>query len=90
MGFTSLTGKNIGACIYVHPQTMNKDWAWYIFNTPELPFYYFSPAYLFYKKCELKKAESLNLKYRIQAISGNVSRKSLQNEYQLYIKSKNK
>ena len=86
MGFTSLTGKKIGACINVHPQTINKNWAWYIFNTPEEPFYYISPAYLFYKKYELKKDEILNLKYRIEAISGNVSEKDLQKKYQLYIK----
>ena len=88
MGFTGLDGKQAGSQIMVSPDSQREGAAWYTISTEDFPFYYFSPAHLYYKPLELKKGEQIELKYRIDHISGVTNLKKLEQSYQLY-KQKN-
>jgi hypothetical protein len=85
MGFTGIDGSRVGSQIMVPPSSCRDGWAWYSANNEQLPFYYFSPAYLFYKPLVLKKGEQINLNYRILHLSGETGKQDLTNEYQKYI-----
>lgn len=85
MGFTGLDGKQVGSQIMIAPETRRDGAAWYSVNTPELPFYYFSPAYLYYKPLVLEKGEELHLKYRICHYGDEVSEEVLGNQYQKFL-----
>ena len=49
-----------------------------------MPFYYFSPAHLYYKPLELKKGEQIELKYRIDHISGVTNQEELEHTFKKY------
>ena len=87
MGFTGFDGNRLGSQIMVCPNTMREEAAWYITNN-ELPFYYFSPAYLFYKPKVLLKGEELSLQYRINHFRGETQKTKLEDKYQNYKKEK--
>ena len=85
MGFRGLDGKQVGSVIMVSEDTKREGESWYSVNDPELPFYYFSPAYLYLKPQLLTKGERIHLKYRIIHLEGNVTGKMLNNKYKHYI-----
>ncbi|HSH18960.1 MAG TPA: DUF6807 family protein, partial [Draconibacterium sp.] len=89
MGFTGLDGNKVGTQIIISPQSHREEAAWYIANTDELPFYYFSPAYLFNEKHLLLKGEKLKLNYRINHFAGSVKLSKLEDEFQKYEKNQN-
>ncbi len=84
MGFTGLDGKQAGSQIIVSPDTQREGAAWYTISTEDLPFYYFSPAHLYYKPMELKKGEQIELKYRIDHISGVTNQEKLEHTFKKY------
>ena len=84
MGFTGLDGKQVGTVIMISKDTKGQGEAWYSVNTPGIPFYYFGPAYVYLKPKILTMGESINLKYRILHIEGNVNNNILNNEYKSY------
>jgi len=84
MGFTGLDGKQAGSQIMVSPDSQREGAAWYTISTEDLPFYYFSPAHLYYKPLLLKKGEELVLKYRIDHISGLTSQEKLEHTFKKY------
>jgi len=86
MGFRGLDGKQVGSVIMIYEDTKRDGEAWYSVNDPEIPFYYFSPAYLYLKPQLLTKGEHIHLKYRLIHLEGNVTREMLNNEYLHYIK----
>ena len=89
MGFTGLDGKQIGSQIIVHPSSKRKEAAWYVTDKADLPFYYYSPAYLFNKSLVLLKGEKLVLNYRINHFAGDADKSKLQKEYKRYISKQN-
>lgn len=84
MGFTGQNGNRLGSQIMVSPDSQREGAAWYTISTEDLPFYYFSPAYLYYKPLVLKKGEELELKYRIDHISGVTSQEKLEHRFKTY------
>jgi hypothetical protein len=84
MGFTGLDGNKVGSQIIIAPNSHVKGEAWYSVNTNDLPFYYFSPAILYYKPMLLLKGETLVLNYRISHFQGKVSQTELEKEFQDY------
>ena len=68
----------------VSPDSQREGAAWYTISTEDMPFYYFSPAYLYYKPLELKKGEQIELKYRIDHISGVTNQKKLEHTFKKY------
>ena len=85
MGFTGLDGSKVGSQIIIHPDSHTEGEAWYSVNTEEFPFYYFSPAVLYYKPLILSKGEKLQLQYRINHFTGEMNRVELENENQNYL-----
>ncbi len=85
MGLTGIDGKRVGTQIIIHPSTLREGSAWYSVNTEEEPFYYFSPAFLYYKPLTLKKGEKLLLNYRVVHWPGQADSEMLEEEYQNYI-----
>ncbi len=84
MGFTGPDGKQAGSQIMVSPGSQRDGAAWYTISTEDLPFYYFSPAHLYYKPMELKKGEQIELKYRIDHISGVTDQEKLEQRFEKY------
>jgi hypothetical protein len=85
MGFTGIDGKQVGTVIMISDDSKRDGEAWYTVNTPGVPFYYLSPAYLYLKPQKLTKGEHINLKYRITHLQGDVSVDSLNKEYDKYL-----
>ena len=88
MGFTGIDGTRVGSQIIVNPVSKRKEAAWYITKN-DIPFYYISPAYLFYKPKSFRKGEEFTLKYRINHLGGEISKAALENKYQAYKKELN-
>ena len=85
MSFKGLDGDRIGSAMFVPDNTKREGWAWYLIDNPELPFYYFSPAYLYLAPLQLSKGDCIKLNYRILHISGEVTSEQLSSVYQSYI-----
>ena len=86
MGFTGVDGKQVGTAIMISYDSKRDGEAWYTVNTPKVPFYYLSPAYLYYKPLMLTKGEHLNIKYRVVHLQGDVSEESLNKVYDKFVK----
>jgi hypothetical protein len=82
MGFTGLNGQKVGSQIMIKPDSHTDGTAWYSFNTIDLPFYYFSPAALYYQPLRLLKDQKLMLNYRILHLAGEMDTLKLKNEFQ--------
>ncbi len=85
MGFTGLDGNQVGSQIMISPGSQRERGAWYTVNTNDLPFYYFSPAYIYHKPLLLLKGEKLSLDYRINHIPGKVDQILLDKEFHNYL-----
>ena len=86
MGFSGIDGKQIGSQIIVSPNSKRKEAAWYVTQDPNQPFFYFGPAYLFYKPFTLLKGEKLNLNYRVNHFEGEITQSQLEEESKKYQK----
>jgi len=84
MGFTGLDGRLAGSQIMVAPDSQREGAAWYTISTEYMPFYYFSPAYLYYRPLALKKGEKIELKYRIDHIPGATNQEKLEHTFKKY------
>ncbi len=84
MGFTGLKGGHTGSAIMVPEESKREYAAWYSVVNDELPFYFFTPAYLYFKPLSLTRGEKFILEYRILHIPGEVSAEELQNAYNEY------
>ena len=80
MGFKGTDGKQTGSLMISPKENQNESQAWYIIDNNNLPFYYFSPAYIFYNPVTLKKGEKINLKYRVLHFEGEITRENLEAE----------
>ena len=85
MGFNTLTGDKAGISIIHDPRFTTTNTSWYIIRTPEIPFFYYSPAVLYDGKIILKKGERLHLKYRVWIIPGKTGREELDLKYIEYL-----
>jgi len=70
-------------CIFENLRYTTANTSWYVINTPEIPFFYFSPAVLYDGKIILKKGSTLHLKYRTW-ISGKIGKEELAKKYEEY------
>lgn len=84
LGFKALDGKQVGSQIMINPDTRRDGAAWYSVNTDELPFYYFSPAFLYKKPLILLKGGRINLRYRILHLNGEMDNSKLKKEFNKY------
>jgi len=89
MGFTGLDGNKVGSQIIISENTHRNGSTWYSVNTNDLPFYYFSPAYLYKKPLLLLKGEKLVLQYRINHFAEKTNHTELEKEFQKYKKELN-
>lgn len=89
MGFTGIDGEQVGSQVLIAADSERDEAAWYVTKDEKFPFYYFGPAYLYYKPVGLHKGERLELKYRINHFSGEVSSDGLAKEYTEYINQLN-
>lgn len=84
MGFKGLTGDAVGLAMFQHPDFTTESTRWYFLTNETQPFYFFSPAALYKSKIELKKNESLILKYRVWILK-EANEDSLNEKYHHYI-----
>jgi hypothetical protein len=85
MGFNTLTGDKAGISIIQDPEFTTRNTSWYIIRTPEIPFFYYSPAVIYDGPITLKKGEKLHLKYRVLIIPGKTSKENLDQRYKNYL-----
>lgn len=85
MGFKTLNGENAGIAIYPNRKYSTPTMSWYIFNDPQIPFFYYSPAVLYDGKIILKKGEILRLKYRVWILTGDTGKAGLKHKYDQYL-----
>jgi hypothetical protein len=69
-----MTGKKVGILIEQDPQHTPETSRWYTINDPVIPFYYYSPAVIFDSRVVMKKGETMQLKYKIRMIAGEVQK----------------
>lgn len=81
----ALSGIRAGSAIFIHPETKGEGEAWYVVNSPETPFHYFSPAFLYHSPVVLEKNNSIQLKYRVLHTEGIQDINYLDTEYQKFI-----
>lgn len=86
MGFSTLTGETAGVAILQNMKFSSPSTSWYVISTPDIPFFYYSPAVLYDGKIILKNSETLHLKYRTWIIPGKTSKEELQTKYDEYVK----
>ena len=89
MGFRGLDGNRTGSAMFVPEQTRRDGWAWYLINDHEIPFYYYSPAYLYLKPLMLSKEEKIILDYRILHLAGEMTGEDLSESYYNYVENLN-
>jgi len=85
MGFNTLTGDTAGMSIIQDPGFTTTNTSWYIIRTPDIPFFYYSPAVLYDGKIILNKGDQLHLKYRVCIIPGKTGREELEKKYNEYV-----
>jgi type 1 glutamine amidotransferase len=85
MGMKTLTGSKAGICFHQDSLTMTEQGGWFIVDNKETPFHYFSPSPIFHKKIVLKKGESLELKYRVQLLSGEIEKLDIEKKLGLFV-----
>lgn len=85
MGFNGTDGKQVGTQIMVPSHSQREGSAWYSFNDDSLPFYYYSPAYLYYKPLILKKGNHIKMNYRVLHLPGKIKAAEMEKNYQQYI-----
>jgi len=85
MGFKGLYGESVGSAMFIYNQSRREGEGWYLIHDTEMPFYYFSPAYLYLKPVTLQSGDKIQLNYRILHMSGGASKQRLQLEYQRYL-----
>lgn len=84
-GSKSLTGAQVGLLIMAHPHNAGHPPAWFVEDNPGHPFYYFSPAPLFYNPITLGPSDTLHLRYRVIVLSGEVGPNLMDLHYEDYI-----
>jgi len=84
MGFKTLMGGSAGVSIFQHPDFTTSSTRWYYLTDSEIPFFFFSPAAVYDSKIELKKDESLVLKYRVWILP-EADEKMMEEKYHQYI-----
>jgi len=85
LGFNTLTGDTAGISIIQDPEFTTVNTSWYIIRTPEIPFFYYSPAVIYDGPITLKKGEKLHLKYRVLIIPGKTGKEELEKKYDEYL-----
>ena len=80
----SITGKDIQLIIMSHHGNINYPEPWWISNEPAIPFYYFSPAPLFYKAAGIEAGQTLHLNYRVMVQNVKLSEEQIDKIYETY------
>ncbi len=77
----ALHGKETGLAIFDAPSNLNHPTPWFVTNSEDHPFYYFSPSPIFYKPHTMKTGEKLELRYRVKCYSGETTFQQLEQDY---------
>lgn len=88
-GLRDLIGEKIGTAVFTHPTNLNHPETWFVTNSEDHPFYYYSPAPIFNAPHTLTKGEKLSLKYRMQFYSGEVDQLQLEKDHQDFLTNEN-
>jgi len=88
-GLKDIKGENVGVSIYSEKGNLNYPESWFMTNSEDHPFYYFSPAPIFNQAHVMEKDEKLKLKYRMQFYTDEVAKESLEQDYQKYLTREN-
>ncbi len=84
-GLKDLLGENLGISIFDHPENLNYPTPWFIVEDEKEPFYYFSPAPIFYGPHVMKKNDKLKLRYRLKLYKGEVSKETLTMDFKGFL-----
>ncbi|MDZ7607496.1 MAG: DUF6807 family protein [Cyclobacteriaceae bacterium] len=88
-GLRDILGKKVGVAIFTGDTNLNYPEPWFVSKSEDHPFYYVSPAPIFYAPHTLKKGETVTLQYRMQCYSGEVNAAQLRQDYENYLRDIN-
>lgn len=69
-------------------KNQNSPAPWWISNDTKTPFYYFSPAPLFYGPMVLEAGQKLKLHYRLIVQTLTIKEEQIEEQYKLFIEGK--
>jgi type 1 glutamine amidotransferase len=84
----SITGKDLQIIMMDDLRNQNSPAPWWISNDTKTPFYYFSPAPLFYDPMVLEAGQKLKLHYRLIVQSLTLKEEQIEEQYKLFIEGK--
>ncbi|MCX6262428.1 MAG: PmoA family protein [Bacteroidia bacterium] len=84
----TLQGENIQIVMMGNPKNLNSPEPWWISNDTKIPFYYFSPAPLFYGSLVMAPSQQLRLHYRLFVQSMELTEDQIEKQYKLFIENK--
>lgn len=87
-GLRNLKGDKIGTAIFTGTKNLNYPEPWFMTNSEDHPFYYFSPAPIFNQPHIMEKGDWLKLNYRMQFYAGEVDQEKLNYDYEQYLEEK--
>ncbi|MCG8308764.1 MAG: PmoA family protein [Cytophagales bacterium] len=88
-GLRDIKGNQVGVAIFTHPENLNYPEPWFMTNAEDHPFYYFSPAPIFNRPYTMKRADALELNYRMRFYTGEIDHALLKEDYNRYLNGRN-
>jgi hypothetical protein len=82
--FTLPDGRDASICIFDNKNNPRHPTPWYTIVNPEIPFYYYSPAFLHKEPFALQANGSFALRYRIWVLGENGSEQDMQRKFVEY------
>jgi len=83
----TLSGEDVQIVMMDHPKNLNAPEPWWISNDTKIPFYYFSPAPLFYGDHVMAPRQQLRLHYRLLVQSVELTEGQIEKLYDAFIRN---
>jgi type 1 glutamine amidotransferase len=87
-GFRDIQGHPLGVAIFTNPENLNHPEPWFVTNTEDHPFYFFSPSPIFNQPHTFSKQENLSFGYRIRFYNIKTDIDRLAADYTSYLELK--
>ena len=84
VGLSNIKGDRVGVAIFSDGENLNHPEPWYMTFDENHPFYYFSPAPIFYEPHIMEEGEELKFKYRMKFYTGSASAEIMERDYRQY------
>ena len=87
-GLKDIKGSAIGTAIFAKSENLNYPEPWFMTNSEDHPFYYFSPAPIFNQPHNMDRGDRIQLGYRVQFYANPANYEQLKRDHENYLKKK--